>query len=52
MAAVKTKLENLERAAQAAGQAMYQQQAQQNPNTGAGSNPNDDVVDGEFTEKN
>ena len=52
MAAVKTKLENLERAAQTAGQAMYQQQAQQNPNTGAGSNPNDDVVDGEFTEKN
>lgn len=52
MAAVKTKLDNLEKAAQAAGQAMYQQ-AQQNPNTGnTSSNPNDDIIDGEFTEKN
>ena len=34
-------------------QAMYQQQAQQgNPNPGAGSNPDDDVVDADFKTKN
>ena len=49
---VKSKLDMLEKAAQAAGQQMYQQQAQSHgasqDNT---THANDDVVDGEFTEK-
>lgn len=46
---VRTKLDTLEKAAQAAGQAMYQQQAQQaQPDQ---THNNDDVVDAEFTEK-
>ena len=47
---VRSKLDMLEKAAQAAGQAMYQQQAQgaSQDNT---THSNDDVVDGEFTEK-
>lgn len=50
MEEVKTKLEALEKAAQAASQAMYgqEQQAQQN----ADANPDDNVVDAEFEEKN
>ena len=46
---VRTKLDTLEKAAQAAGQAMYQQQAQ--PNSDTTTHANDDVVDAEFTEK-
>ena len=47
---LKNKLDELEKAAQAMAQAMYQQQAQQgNPNTG--SNPDDDVVDADFKTK-
>ncbi len=47
--AIKTKLEMLEKAAQAASEAMYQQQAQQ----GSAPNNNDDnVVDADFKEKN
>ncbi len=49
-ATLKTKLDELEKAAQAMSEAMYQQQA-----AGAGSNPNDnadDVVDADFTKKN
>ena len=49
---LKNKLDELEKAAQAMAQAMYQQQAQQgNPNPGAGSNPDDDVVDADFKTK-
>ena len=54
MAAVKEKLDMLEKAAQAASAQMYQQQAG-NPNAGAqgSTNANDDnVVDAEFEEKN
>ena len=47
MASVKTKLEELEKAAQAASAAMYQQQdAQGNPGN------DDNVMDAEFEEKN
>ncbi len=49
-ATLKTKLDELEKAAQAMSEAMYQQQA-----AGTGSNPNDnadDVVDADFTKKN
>ena len=50
---LKNKLDELEKAAQAMAQAMYQQQAQQgNPNPAAGSNPDDDVVDADFKTKN
>ena len=50
---LKNKLDELEKAAQAMAQAMYQQQAQQgNPNPGTGSNPDDDVVDADFKTKN
>ena len=50
---LKNKLDELEKAAQAMAQAMYQKQAQQgNPNPGAGSNPDDDVVDADFKTKN
>lgn len=47
MAAVKTKLEELEKAAQAASAAMYQQQQAQ-----GNSNNDDNVMDAEFEEKN
>ena len=48
---VRTKLEALEKAAQAAGASMYQN-AQQGAQDTASSSANDDVVDGEYTEKN
>ena len=48
---VRSKLDMLEKAAQAAGQAMYQQQANANPTQDQPTHTNDDVVDGEFTEK-
>ena len=49
---VKSKLDMLEKAAQAAGQQMYQQQAQsQGASQDNTTHANDDVVDGEFTEK-
>ena len=44
------KLEALEKAAQMAGQQMYQQQANQGGQDNT-THTNDDVVDGEFTEK-
>ena len=47
MAAVKTKLDELEKAAQAASAAMYQH----GPDNTAGAN-DDNVVDAEFEEKN
>ena len=49
---LKNKLDELEKAAQAMAQAMYQQHQQGNPNPGAGSNPDDDVVDADFKTKN
>ena len=53
MQAVKTKLEALEKAAQMASEAMYQQQANNaNANQSTGSAQDDNVVDAEFTEKN
>lgn len=49
---VKSKLDMLEKAVQAAGQQMYQQQAQsQGASQDNTTHANDDVVDGEFTEK-
>ena len=49
---VKSKLDMLEKTAQAAGQQMYQQQAQsQGASQDNTTHANDDVVDGEFTEK-
>ena len=54
MDTLKTKLDELEKAAQAMSAAMYQQQAQQGESTNGnatGSNSNDDVVDADFTEK-
>ncbi len=57
MATLKSKIDELEKAAQAMGEAMYQQQAQQNngayQNTSESSNKkdDDDVIDAEFTEK-
>lgn len=51
MDAVKAKLEELEKAAQAASAAMYQQQQAQGGNEQAGAN-DDNVVDAEFEEKN
>ncbi|WP_416327120.1 molecular chaperone DnaK [[Eubacterium] hominis] len=50
MEAVKTKLEALEKAAQAASAQMYQQQAG-NPGADAGNANDDNVVDAEFEEK-
>ncbi|WP_303971278.1 molecular chaperone DnaK [Faecalicoccus pleomorphus] len=47
---VRNKLEALEKAAQMAGQQMYQQQANQGGQDNT-THTNDDVVDGEFTEK-
>lgn len=52
MTKVETLMSELEKAAQAASQAMYQQAAQPNADQGAqASGSNDDVVDAEFTEK-
>ena len=52
MEAVKTKLEALEKAAQAASAQMYQQQQNTgNPGGDAGNNTDDNVVDAEFEEK-
>ena len=52
MEAVKTKLEALEKAAQAASAQMYQQQQNTgNPGGDAGNNNDDNVVDAEFEEK-
>ena len=49
---LKSKLDELEKAAQAMSEAMYQQQAQQQANAGAGAQPNnDDVVDADFKAK-
>ena len=53
---LKSKLDELEKAAQAMSEAMYQQQAQQQANTGtqstnSTSNNNDDVVDADFKTK-
>ncbi len=56
MSTLKSKIDELEKAAQAMGEAMYQQQ-QQNPNAyqdannGSSKNDDDDVIDAEFTEK-
>ncbi|MEF2608900.1 MAG: molecular chaperone DnaK [Faecalicoccus sp.] len=47
---IRNKLEALEKAAQMAGQQMYQQQANQGGQDNT-THTNDDVVDGEFTEK-
>ena len=51
---VRTKLDALEKAAQAASASMYQQAGQQQSNNDANHNNsnNDDVVDGEYTEMN
>lgn len=51
MEAVKTKLEALEKAAQAASAQMYQQQHTSEGNPGAGGAQDDNVVDAEFEEK-
>lgn len=52
MAKVETELSALEKAAQEASQAMYQQASQaQDQSNSTNANPNDDVVDAEFTEK-
>lgn len=52
MTKVETLMSELEKAAQAASQAMYQQAAQPDADQGAqASGSNDDVVDAEFTEK-
>ena len=48
---LKTKMNELEQAANAMAQAMYQQQANQANGQGA-SNNDDNVVDADFTEKN
>lgn len=48
---VKTKLEAVEKAMQAASASMYQQQEQAQPQDENPKPNNDDVVDGEFTEK-
>lgn len=52
MESVKSKLDALEKAAQAASEAMYQQQAQQGADAGSASNNDDNVVDADFKEKN
>ena len=51
-ATLRSKLDELEKTAQAMAQAMYQQQAEQNANAGQNNNPNDDVVDADFKAKN
>ena len=52
-ATLKSKLDELEKAAQAMSEAMYQQQAQQQANAGAGQTGEnkDDVVDADFKAK-
>ncbi|PWM64078.1 molecular chaperone DnaK, partial [Dielma fastidiosa] len=52
MESVKSKLDALEKAAQAASEAMYQQQAQQGADAGSANNNDDNVVDADFKEKN
>ncbi|MEG1066441.1 MAG: molecular chaperone DnaK [Erysipelotrichaceae bacterium] len=52
METVKTKLDALEKAAQAAGASMYQNEPQQGEANEATQPNNDDVVDAEFEEKN
>ena len=52
MAAVKSKLEMLEKAAQMASEQMYQQQAQGQQGGYSQPNNDDNVVDADFTEKN
>ena len=52
MEAVKTKLDALEKAAQAASAAMYQNQQPNGDNTGSTGANDDNVVDAEFEEKN
>ena len=47
----KTKLDELEKAAQAMSEAMYQQQANAQANTDTNTNNNDDVVDADFKTK-
>ena len=49
-ATLKTKLDELEKAAQAMSEAMYQQ-AQTQGQQGPSSDPADDVVDADFTKK-
>ncbi len=50
---LKEKMDQLEKAAHAMSEAMYQQQAEQEPTEENGSTANDDnVVDADFTEKN
>ena len=57
MATLKSKIDELEKAAQAMGEAMYQQQAQQNngayqnASESSSKKDDDDVIDAEFTEK-
>ena len=48
---LRTKIDELEKAAQAMGEAMYQQQAQQQAGGQNTSNNNDDVVDADFKTK-
>ena len=51
---LKTKLDALQKAAQAMGEAMYQQQAQQQQDThydGSANSYDDNVMDADFTEK-
>ena len=50
-ATLKTKLDELEKAAQAMSEAMYQQQANAQTNTDTNTNNNDDVVDADFKTK-
>ncbi len=49
---LRTKLDELEKAAQAMSEAMYKQQASAAQGQAGGSNPNDDVVDADFEAKN
>ena len=58
MATLKDKIDQLEKAAQAMGEAMYSQQGAQgadnysnNYGSASSANDDDDVVDAEFTEK-
>ena len=48
---VKAKMDALEKAAQAASQAMYSQPSNEEDIDDGKNNKNDDVVDAEFTEK-
>lgn len=51
-ATLKSKLDELEKAAQTMAEAMYQQQAQGQAQPNNNTNPNDDVVDADFETKN